>query len=132
MIAELTDSFISEARCLRCRVQLLTAGIPSWAVAGAGIDLAGGVPDSTGHAAGHCEIPWFGYFAVARSGAFAIAHSGVNAWLLAVGGTARLPPIAASENAPVLGEHRRGNGREKKYCGAKRFDFGHLSFSCLI
>jgi hypothetical protein len=110
-------------------VQLLTAGVPSWAVAGAGIDLAGGVPGSTGHAAGHCEIPWFGRFAVARSGSFPIAHSGVYAGLLTVGGTARLPPIAASGHAPVLGEYRRGNGGEKKYCGSKRFDFGHLSFS---
>jgi hypothetical protein len=80
-------------------VRLLTAGVPSWAVACAGIDLAGGIPGSAviGQAAGHCEIPWFGHFIV--------------------GGAARLPPVAASEHAPVLGEHRRGNGGEKKYCG---------------
>jgi len=29
---------------------------------------------------------------------------------------------------PVL----RGNGGDKKYCGAKRFDFGHLPFSVLV
>ena len=114
-------------------LRLLTAGVPSWAVACAGIDLAGGIPGpaAIGQAAGHCEIPWLGHFAVARSGAIAVAHSGVYARLPTVGGTAWLPPIAASENAPVLGEHRRGNGGEKKYHGTKCFDFGHLSFSCL-
>jgi hypothetical protein len=103
-------------------VRLLTAGVPSWAVAGAGIDLADGIPGSSGLATGHCEIPWFGYLAVAHSGAFAIAHSEVYARLLTVGGTARLRPIAASERAGGLGEHRRGTGGEKKYCGTKRFD----------
>jgi hypothetical protein len=94
-------------------VQLLTAGVPCWAVACAGIDLACGIPGSAaiGQAASHCEIPWFGHFAVAHR-AFAIAHSGVYARL--------------------VGEHWRGNGGEKKYCGTKRFDFGHYSFSCLI
>src|ERR1700730_12734055 len=93
---------VSEALRLRCWVRLLAASIPGWAVAGAGIDLAGGVPGSagSGQAAGHCKIPWFGHFAVAHSEAFAIAHDGVHIRLL----------IAGSEHAPVLGEHRRGNG----------------------
>jgi hypothetical protein len=37
--------------------------------------------------------------------------------------------MLAVERAGVLGEHRRGTGGEKKYCGTKRFDFDHLSFS---
>jgi hypothetical protein len=96
-----------------CFARLLAAGVPSWAIARAGIDLASGIPGPAviGQAAGHCEIAWFGH--------------------LAICGAARLPPIAASEHAPVLGEHRSGDRDEKYYCGTKRFDFGHLSFSCL-
>jgi hypothetical protein len=41
-------------------------------------------------------------------------------------------PMAVSGDAPILGEHRCGNGGEKKSCDAKRFDFGHLSISGLI
>jgi hypothetical protein len=36
-----------------------------------------------------------------------------------VGRAVRLPSIAVSRAAPVLREHRRGNGGEKKYCGAQ-------------
>jgi hypothetical protein len=111
---------LSEAHSLRCWVRLLTAGVPIRGVAGAGIDLAGGIPGSAGisPAAGHREISWLVYFAV--------SHSGVHARHLSAHGAARLPPIVASDLAPVLGEHRRGNGGDKKYCGAERYDFGHL------
>ena len=51
---------------------LLAAGVPSWAVAGVGIDLARGIPGSAAFAAGHGEIPWFGYFAVAHSEVFGV------------------------------------------------------------
>jgi hypothetical protein len=88
--------------------------------------LVSGIPGSTGIGltAGHCEIPWFGHFA--------IVPYGVRALHLAVHGGARLPPIAASEHAPVLGERRRGGSGEKKYRGAERFDFSHLPFSSLV
>jgi hypothetical protein len=76
-------------------VRLLSTGVPSWAVARAGMDLAGGIPGSAavGQAAGYCEIPWFGHFVVY--------------------GAAR--HIAASEHYPVLGERWRGKGGKKKY-----------------
>jgi hypothetical protein len=87
--------------------------------------MAGNVPGSAavGQTVGHGEIPWLGRFDV--------AHSEIRTRLLTVGGVGRLQPMAASELAPVLGEHWRGDGGEKKYCGAKRFDFSHLSFSGL-
>jgi hypothetical protein len=68
------------APCFRA-LRSLTAAVRTRAVAGAGIDLAGRVPDSAaiGHAAGHCEIPWFGYFAVADWSQIKIAE--VNALL---------------------------------------------------
>jgi hypothetical protein len=33
----------------------------------------------------HCEIPWFGHFAIARSEVFGVAHSGIHARFLTVG-----------------------------------------------
>jgi hypothetical protein len=87
--------------------------------------MACNVPESAaiGQAVGHCEIPWLGRFDV--------VHSEIRTRLLTVGGVGRLQPMAASELAPVLGEHWRGDGGEEKYCGAKRFYFSHLSFSGL-
>jgi hypothetical protein len=39
--------------------------------------------------------------------------------------------MAASGLALVLGEYWRGDGGDKKHCGAKRFDVSHLPFSGL-
>jgi hypothetical protein len=115
-------------------LRLLAAAVPSRGVAGVGIDLARGVIPSAsiGQAAGRCEISWLGRFAVAHSEIFCVAHSAAYARLLAVGGAARPLPMAVSGDAPILGEHRCGNGGEKKSYDAKRFDFGHLSISGLI
>jgi hypothetical protein len=68
------------APCFKA-LRLLTAAVRTRAVAGAGIDLARRIPDSAviGHAAGHCEIAWFGYFAVADWSQIKIAE--VNALL---------------------------------------------------
>jgi hypothetical protein len=120
-----TSLDVSEARVMKAQ-RLLAAAVSTWGVAGAGSDLVGGVPGSAGIGltAGHCEIPWFGHFA--------IAPYRVRARHLTIHRTARLPPIAASEHAPVLGERRRGGSDEKKCYGAERFDFSHLSFSSLV
>jgi hypothetical protein len=83
--------------------------------------MADGAPTATGLAVGHCEIPWLGRFAV--------GHSETRRRPFTVGGVGRPQPMAASELAPVLGEHWRRDGGEKKYCGAKRSDFSHLSLS---
>src|ERR1700677_3861641 len=100
----------SEARVLKAQ-RLLTAAVPTWGVAGAGSDLLGGTPDSAGIGltTGHCEIPWFDRFA--------IAPFRVHVPHLTAHRTARLPPIAASKHAPVLGERGRGGSGEEKYCG---------------
>src|ERR1700691_4410832 len=108
-----------------CCARLLAAAVPTRGVAGAGSHMAHGASESaaTGQAVGHCEIP--------RLGRFAVEHSEVRTRPLTLRGVRRLPPIATSDPTPVLGEHGRGSGGEKKYCGAERFDLRHLSFSCL-
>jgi hypothetical protein len=102
-------------------VQLLAAAVPTWGVASAGSDMADGTPTATGQAVGHCEIPRLDR----------VARSEVRTRPLTLCGAGRLPPMAVCGLVPVLSEHWRGGGGDKKYCGAKHFYFSHLSFSGL-